>query len=310
MSRLERLINLTATLLETERPLTRDEVADRVPGYTGTPTTVRRAFERDKETLRELGVPIEVGAVDPSNPDSSEGYRIPKSAYYLPDPGLEPDELAALHLAATAVRLPGTRGDEALWKLGGAPDPALPAPSLRTELPGSEHLVGLFRAVSERRPVTFTYRGVARTVDPYHLSFRNGHWYLAGRDHLRDDERSYRLDRLESAVEAGPSGAFKRPPETRAAGAVPWLLGGGDEVTASLLVDADQAPWALGHLGDEAVAERRLDGSIVFRVPVTNRAAFRSFVLGFLDHAEVLGPAELRQEIVDWLEAIRAPAQR
>src|SRR5206468_2137117 len=116
----------------------------------------------------------------PSTPDSPEGYRIPKSAYYLPDPGLEPDELAALHLAATAVRLPGTRGDEALWKLGGVPaasgQPAVPA--LRTELPGSEHLVAMFGAVSERRPVTFTYRGVERTVDPYRLSFRTGHWYL------------------------------------------------------------------------------------------------------------------------------------
>jgi proteasome accessory factor B len=305
VSRVERLINLTATLLETDRPLTRDEVAERVAGYHGSPATVRRAFERDKETLRELGVPVEVTPVDPSNPDSSEGYRIPKASYYLPDPGLEPDELAALHLAATAVRLPGTQGAEALWKLGGAVGDA-GAPAAVADLPGSEHLVALFATVSERRTATFTYRGVARTVDPWRISFRNGHWYLTGRDHAAGEERSYRVDRFESAVGAGPPGGFERPaPAAAGEGSrPPWLLGEEERVTARLLVDADQAGWAVGHLGEGAVAERRPDGGVVVEVPVTNRAAFRSFVLGFLDHAEVLGPPELRADLVAWLEAL------
>ena len=73
---------------------------------------------------------------------------------------------------------------------------------------------------------------------------------------------------------------------------------------ARLLVDAGQARWAEGELGEEAVVERRRDGSVVFDFPVTNRPAFRSFVLGFLDHAEVLGPPELRQDLVAWLSLV------
>ena len=304
MSRLERLINLTATLLETDRALTREELVERVPGYGGEPASVRRGFERDKDTLREMGVPIVVTPIDPANPESVEGYRIPKDAYYLPDPGLAPDELAALHLAASAVRLPGTRGAEAFWKLGGVPaDDGAPAPTV-AELPGSEHLVPLFQAVSERRCVEFTYRGTARTIDPYRLSFRSGHWYLAGRDHGRDDVRSFRVDRLESGVTAGPPAAFEPPAEGATENARPWLQGEEELVVARLLVDADHAGWAVNHLGAEAVEEERPDGGVVLSVPVTNRAAFRSFVLGFLEHAEVLAPAELRSEMIEWLEQL------
>jgi proteasome accessory factor B len=312
MARIERLINLTATLLDADRFLTRDEVVERVPGYGGTPESVRRAFERDKETLRELGVPVETGMVDPTNEDSPEGYRIPRRAYELPDPGLDPDELAAIHLAARTVRLPGAESTEALWKLGGKPatgDPlaatAMPVPT-RAELPGAEHLVDLFQAWGERRTVSFTYRSQPRTVDPWRLSFRNGHWYLFGRDRAADDERNFRLDRIESAVEIGTkANAFDRPPhaEADAGESPPWLLGGdADPVVATMRVDADQAGWTTSFLGPESVVDRNPDGSVVVDVAVTNRDAFRSFVLGYLDHAELLAPAELRDELIEYLE--------
>ena len=311
MARLERLINLTATLLDADRYLTRDEIVERVPGYDATnPDSIRRAFERDKETLRELGVPLDTGLVDPTNPDSAEGYRIPRRAYELPDPGLDPDELAALHLAARTVRLPGAESTEALWKLGGKPagDGPTPPPAVlaRADLPGAEHLVDLFQAWGERRTATFTYRGTTRTVDPWRLSFRNGHWYLVGFDHAAGDERNYRLDRFESAVAVGARrDAFERPPQATADEPPPWLVGGeGDAVVATLLVDADQAGWTTSFLGPEAVVERRPDGSIVVDVSVTNRDAFRSFVLGYLDHAEVLAPVELRAELVEYLERL------
>src|SRR5438874_4639806 len=103
MDRLERLINLTAALLEAERPLTSDDLHQRLPGYAENQAAFRRAFERDKDVLREMGVPLVLEHVDPSQP-GLDGYRIPKDEYYLKDPGLEPDELAALHLAASAVQ--------------------------------------------------------------------------------------------------------------------------------------------------------------------------------------------------------------
>lgn len=305
MHRLERLINLVAALLDTERPLSVSEVSQRVAGYPDSPMAFHRAFERDKETLRELGVPIVREKLDGSSEDpGSEGYRIRREAYEMADPGLDADELAALHLAASAVQLEGTQGLPALWKLGGAVAEQGPAPAVAT-LPGTVHQDALFRAVSERRRVSFDYRGRRRSVDPHGLSFRNGHWYLAGRDHDVNEERSFRLDRIESQVSVGEEpGAFSRPPHVSGDPPPPWQLGDEPMVRARLAVDGAQAGWAVGQLGPGAVRERGEDGSVVLEVEVTNRPAFRSFVLGFLDHAEVLGPPDLRDEVVAWLQRL------
>jgi predicted DNA-binding transcriptional regulator YafY len=56
-------------------------------------------------------------------------------------------------------------------------------------------------------------------------------------------------------------------------------------------------------VGEEAVRERRADGSVVLGLGVSNPDAFRSFALGFLGHAEVVAPEQLRRDIIDWLEA-------
>ena len=76
MHRLERLINLVAALLESSVPLTADELRQRVPGYAAEKSAFRRAFERDKETLREMGVPVVVEPVEAAEPGVL-GYRIP-----------------------------------------------------------------------------------------------------------------------------------------------------------------------------------------------------------------------------------------
>jgi predicted DNA-binding transcriptional regulator YafY len=73
-------------------------------------------------------------------------------------------------------------------------------------------------------------------------------------------------------------------------------------VVAHLLVDRDHAGWVRGHLGADAAVSERDDGSVVFRAEVTNWPAFRSFVLTFLEHAEILSPPELRQQMIDFLE--------
>jgi predicted DNA-binding transcriptional regulator YafY len=86
--------------------------------------------------------------------------------------------------------------------------------------------------------------------------------------------------------------------------AEPWQLGDGDEVTAELLVDADYVALAGRQLGLSTPVEHRPDGSAVFSVAVTNWPAFRSFVLNFLDHAEVVGPPALRAQMVEWLREV------
>ena len=65
-----------------------------------------------------------------------------------------------------------------------------------------------------------------------------------------------------------------------------------------------QAPLVRHSIGPDRIDEERPDGSVVVGFDVTNRDGFRSFVLSFLDHAVVLEPPELRDDIVAWLEAL------
>lgn len=319
MDRLERLVNLVAALLDAEQPLTRDELHTRVGGYSDDDEAFRRNFERDKDLLRQMGMPLVLEPLDRLQPDSPTGYRIPRDRYELPDPGLSEDELAALHLAASAVELEGAWGREAattaLWKLAASGGRAGAAghPKGMTavaEVPAGAQVAVLFGAVAGRQRIRFRYRNTEREVDPWRLSYRKGQWYLAGWDHGRQDSRTYRVDRLQGdPVPVGEPGAFARPIGTDGAPPPPWQLGDDDEVVAEVLVDANQAEWAATEVGEAAVAERRPDGSVVLKLAVTNVEALRSFVLGFLDHAEVLGPPALRASMIDWLVRVAGTDQ-
>jgi proteasome accessory factor B len=212
------------------------------------------------------------------------------------------------------VQVEGLPATEGLLKLGGlVTDPASRDIGVHVApLPADPNLSALFGAVAARRPVRLTYHDEERTIDPYRLEFQRGRWYLTGYDHLRDDERNYRLDRIDGTVTLTDGPTFE-PPATsvpgRALGA--WELGGEAPVRAVVRIDGPQARWAVQHVGPDHVRTVEggeggddPEGAVVVELPVTNRAAFRSFVLSFLEHAEVLEPASLRDELVAWLEAV------
>lgn len=302
--KLERLLNLMALLLDARRPLSAEQIQEQLD-YPDDLTAFRRAFERDKDELRAMGIPLRVERVPGVLPEV-DGYRIPREEYALRDPGLTTDELAALHLAASAVQVEGLPATAGLLKLGGLvhdgrAERAVPVATI----PADPNLARLFAAVSARTPVELTYRGERRAIDPYRLEFQRGRWYLTGYDHLREEERNYRLDRIEGEVAQADGPAFE-PPSTnvpgRSRGA--WELGAEPPVTAVVRIDGPQALWARQHVGPDRVVASDDEG-VVVSLPVTNRAAFRSFVLSFLEHAEILEPAELRDDIVAWLEAVR-----
>lgn len=299
-------MNLTALLLATPRPLTAQEIHERLAdAYPRDTVAFRRAFERDKDALRAMGCPLEV-AEAPTSAQPVDGYRIPKDRFYLRDPGLTPEELAALRLAASVVRLEGTSAREGLLKLGGLVGEADREPGFEVAaLPGGPELGPLFAAISARTPVRFKYREAERMVDPYRLDYQRGRWYLTGFDHLRSAERLYRLDRIEGPIEALAGPRVTRPTTTEPVGALDsWALGEDEPTVARVLVDPPQAPWIVQLLGPTAVDEDRPDGSVVVTMTVTNHDNFRSFVLSLLDHAEVLSPPELRADIVSYLELV------
>jgi proteasome accessory factor B len=301
--RLERLLNLTAALLDAQVPLGIDEIRQRVPGYPEEAgETFRRAFERDKESLRQMGIPVRTEDIPGSDPPVP-GYRIRRDEYALADPGLAPDELAALNLAVAAVRVDGLSSGDALSKLGGVVD-AGDGPSV--EMPAMPNLGPLFAAAAQGSVIEFRHRDKDRVVDPYRLSFQRGRWYLDGRDHDTKEPRSYRLDRIEGAVKVGEPNGFERKPLTGRGLLPPWELGAEQPTAALVRVDADQAPFACDIVGRDHVAVQHDDGSVDILLTVSNRDAFRSFVLDFLDHAEVLSPPDLRAEMVTWLEELTA----
>ena len=297
MDKLERLLNLTAALLHAEIPLTAEELRDRVGGYPDTKATFRRAFERDKDDLRSMGMPLRVEPVPGVDPPV-DGYRLDRDEYAGTELAFEADELAALHLATSLVQLDGD--DTALVKLGAGSGDA-PADSVG-RVPFNDTLAMMIGAAVDRNALSFTYNDVERIVEPWKLSFTRGHWYLSGFDRLREDQRLYRVDRIKDGVSlSGPAkapvGDVNEPIDLRG-----WELGDGPVIKATILVDADQAAYARHILGE--VVDRP-DGSVTATLDVRNIDAFRSFVLSFLEHAEILEPAELRTDFVEWLEAQR-----
>jgi proteasome accessory factor B len=221
--RTERLLNLVICLLHTRSYLTAERIRALVPGYDDAPSdeAFKRAFERDKEDLRDLGIPLETGTN--SAFDDEPGYRIARRDYALPDITLEPQEAAAVGLAArmwSSAAL-GAAATRALRKLEAAGVELAPLPDgLQPRLdPSGAAFPALAEAVSDRRVVTFDYRTsgtpepARRTVEPWGLVWWHGRWYLVGHDRDRDATRVFRLSRIvgEPAT-VGAAGAVTRPP--------------------------------------------------------------------------------------------------
>ncbi|GAB4085559.1 YafY family protein [Myceligenerans cantabricum] len=180
-------------------------------------------FERDKDTLRALGIPV--STVGLGGHTDEVGYRVDRDAYALGQIDLTPAELGVLSLAARFWADKALRTDmaRALVKLraAGAPGPAGDAlaglvPRVRA---AGDAYGPLLEAVSERRVVTFRYRAASdgqvrvRKVQPWRIAARGGGWYLLCHDLERSSPRVFRLSRIEGRVRlSGPPGAFEVPP--------------------------------------------------------------------------------------------------
>lgn len=289
----ERVLNLLIYLLESPYPVTAEDVRNTVLGYDAkSDEAFHRMFERDKDVLRRLGVPLKIEAMDSWEVDF--GYTVDPDEYAIPDPGLNQEERVALSVAARMVRLGGSHaGLDALIKLGGIERSAGIEP-LGADLGAEAETLGsLFAAITERREVSFIYRSSARRLNPYGMAHRRGHWYLVGEG--SEGERLYRVDRIEDLEVAEREKTFKKPKDFDVRSIMdtqPWETGGGEEVEARVRFDEDVAWWAARTLRvDEP------DGHLETTVPLANKDAFIGWVLSFGPSAEVLSPPELRDEI-------------
>lgn len=301
---LTRATNVLTLLLESRRPLTFEQIADSLAGqYEGTEQTQRAAFERDKDTLRSVGVPIETEVLAGTDAGRT-GYWVDRRRYELADLDLTDDERRALQAAVAAVHV--REGDVGLLKLGGA---AAEHATVVANVPDVPGLAVLREAAAARAEVTFRYKDKDRSFHTYSLMLRDGYWYAVGYEVTVSEQRTYRVDRIEGEVSRGANGAFERPEGFDARSAFPsdaLLIGGDEVVVARVRVDAPRAAKAVIQLGDDAVEERHADGSVVVAVRCTNVDAFRSWVFGMERHAEVLSPPIVRDAVVGWLREMVA----
>ena len=222
----ERLLNLVLVLLYARRPLSKAQIRTLVPQYGQSVSTeaFERMFERDKDELRELGIPLVTEDIT-ATWDDEPGYRIHQREYALPDLHFEPDELAVLGLASRTWAQASLAGPaaQALRKLRAAgverDGEALIGiePRLRTTEAAFDAVKD---AVLRRVPISFPYRrpdetdAVERQVQPWSLVSWRGRWYLNAHDTDRGAPRVFRLSRVCGPVRpSGRPGSFEVPAE-------------------------------------------------------------------------------------------------
>lgn len=296
----ERLLNLLIALLSTRRYLTKRELRGMVEGYRdGSVAGFERQFERDKEELRILGVPIETGSNEPDS-DEEHGYRINRREFELPPLSFTAEELAVLGMAGqvwqdTVAAAHTAQAFEALQAGGAEPDPALVptvAPRMVVHDPNFDVV---YEAVLTRTELVFGYRGEPRRLRPWRVLQRRGQWYVFGFDPQREDDRFFKLSRFTAAAQrTGRPGAFVVPEDAdeRAARLEPSL----DASAVVALRDGISHAWQWVHpvTWDGAVP----DGFTAHEVRFGSEAAIVDEVAAAGPDALLLDPPALRARVI------------
>ncbi|ANG86722.1 helix-turn-helix transcriptional regulator [Microbacterium aurantiacum] len=312
----ERLVNLVVALLATEQGLTKDAVLASVAGYREQGTAgaskdaLEKMFERDKENLRALGVPIEtIGDwLDPDDLREAR-YRIPTSEYELPaDIDFRPDEIALLNLAAEvwgeSSMSDGARG--ALRKiraLGIAVDAPIVgfAPRINLRDPA---FAPMQQAIESARVIAFDYLKPGeraprrRRIRPLALVDYEARWHVFGWDLDQDAERTFLLSRVMGDAVL----TRERFDPTMREGAGARAREGLEQVASRNIALLEVDP------GTEAalrLARRALRAEQGIRVPFVDLHVFADELASYGPEVRVVEPDALRDQVVARLIAVR-----
>jgi len=333
--KLIRQLSLISFLMAQGRPVSALEIKQEVEGYSDmNDDAFARRFYADRAELESLGITLQVEKPGESlQGHESELYSLPPENFYLPAVEFSDDELAALQTAlhlldgefayAEPLRL-------ALQQLSwGRPSPlnSPEAASVEVRMTAkadgaeiSQRLSKIETAISRRKTIEFSYYTIERDatenrkVDPYHLVYRGGQFYLIGHSHERDAVRVFRLSRIRgkvsyaskaehdfSAPESYERGDYARKAE--------WQLG---EIqgTARIFL-RDRIAWLVerdfGSYGQIRPA-RKGDGApgkgIVFETEYASARQMVAWILHWRRNATVLDPPELASEVDERLELL------
>jgi predicted DNA-binding transcriptional regulator YafY len=337
--KLIRQLSLISFLMAQGRPVSALEIKREVEGYSDmNDDAFARRFYADRAELESLG--IHLGVEKPGEGFfEAELYSLPPENFYLDPIEFAGDELASLSTALSLLSDGGFAYAEPLrlalqqvaW---GHPNPVSegePAPvemAMTASAGGrdlSQRLSKIETAISRRKTIEFTYYTMERDetekrrVDPYHLVFRSGQFYLIGHAHERDAVRVFRLSRIQGKVgyaskaehDFNPPEDFDRRDYGQRAD---WQLG---EIRgAARIFVRDRIAWlierdfgAYGELRPAKKADGAPGKGSVFETPYASARELIAWVLRWRQNAVVLGPEELREEAEGRLGTLHARHQ-
>ena len=319
----ERLFSLVLALIATESGLTKAEILETVQGYRqryqrgGDNASLERQFERDKDDIRELGIPLEtVEPLDESGSNHNLRYRIPKGLYDLPaDVSFTSDELMLLKLAAAVWREGSLSSDSrrALTKLNSlgvdSTDPVLGyAPHLRAREAAFEPLS---TAMDRSQVVSFPYLKPGepaphqRTVAPLAVVLHEGRWHLHGIDQESGQRRTFLLSRIVGAVTPVPGATFPPPEGGQAHRALGDLERLWEANTARVdVVPGSEAELLLRKRTSAATQSQPHPDGGVFTLHFTDIDILADELAGYGPEVRVREPQRLRDAVIARLQAV------
>jgi proteasome accessory factor C len=281
--KLIRQLSLISFLMATGRPVSALEIKREVEGYSSmNDDAFARRFYADRAELESLGISLQVDK-PAEGFFEAELYALPPENYYLPAIEFTDGELAALRTAL--VLLDGEFAYAEPLRLAlqqvswGRPSPLVEPDTAPIDVklaPSgggremSQRLAKIETAISRRKTIEFSYYSLQRDelsdrkVDPYHLVFRNGQFYLIGHSHERDDIRVFRLSRIRGKVSYATKAEhdFKRPKDfdpREYANRAEWQFG--ETIATAEIRFSERIAWLLVRLPaplDEAQAKETL----------------------------------------------------
>lgn len=311
----ERLVNLTICLLASQRFLPKQRIREAVEGYRGMgDAAFERTFERDKDELRTMGVPIETGTNELLF-DDEIGYRISRGDFELPPVEFSADEMAVLGAATRVWQQASVAGSTAtaLAKLRAAgvqPDTerlSALEPTLTAQEPAFDVL---WQATLTRQRVEFDYRGGRRRrLEPWGVTWRSGRWYVLGRDLDADAPRMFKLARIAGVPRVvGEPGGYQVPGDMDLGELARRLEPREADQQALLAIEDDHAPLLRrrGEDADPPAGVTLPDGFAVYRVPFADLDDLVGEVAASAPHVLVLHPPQVRAALVEHLRAVVA----
>ena len=332
--KLIRQLSLISFLMATGRPVSALEIKREVEGYSSmNDDAFARRFYADRAELESLGISLQVDK-PAEGFFEAELYALPPENYYLPAIEFTDGELAALRTAL--VLLDGEFAYAEPLRLAlqqvswGRPSPLVEPDTAPIDVklaPSgggremSQRLAKIETAISRRKTIEFSYYSLQRDelsdrkVDPYHLVFRNGQFYLIGHSHERDDIRVFRLSRIRGKVSYATKAEHDFAPREDFdrrdyASRADWQMGE-IEGTAKVFL-RERIAWLVerdfgtfGKLRKAAKGDGAPGRGFIYETEYASGRMLTSWVLGWRENAELLEPADLAKDAAERLDLLR-----